>query len=296
MQDQERIELRKIGFVTLVGLIALFTSIFWLKGHKIKKYQEHKFYFKDVNGLEAGAPVRWNGLKVGVVDKITPVLETSEIDSKIPSDDLIRLGKKHLELAEKALKTGKPENVDIAREHINKAQLEIMLGQASKMQREVRKGQHVVVEAVITSKDVPLGLFNQVTIVPTGLIGEQYLDISSIYLTDFHAGGGSISDTGSGSFSNLNIGEEGIVQDLSPQFIVLEPVKLDRLIRANLDSAESIKDLTNRFNALIMDEDIDKIRSLVSSIEAITSDPKFKENVQSATDTFGNMNLLKLIF
>lgn len=279
MEAREKTELTKIGIITFLGLIAFVISLFWLKGHKVHHYQQFTFYFKNVNGLEEGAPLTWNGLKVGVVESVIPVLENTEVDT-FPSEKLIEIGKQHLTSAEKALRRGRLEDLGFARDAINRGQLEIALGQANKEQSEVRKGQHVQVKAVITSKDIPISALNQVGIVPSGLIGEQYLDISSIYINDMDQAARLAED----------------LKDFAPQFVIREPVKLDRLIRANVESAESLRDLTHRANALFRDQDAENISEILDSISEITSDKEFRQDFKESVENFKDFKIWKLIF
>lgn len=278
MDQREKSELIKIAIVVLLGLLGLLTSIFWLKGYKIKRYGTYTFYFKNVNGLEEGAALRWNGLKVGVVENLEPVFENFNLDP-LPSNELIKLGQKHLKEAEKTLNSNGIKDFAKIREEIDKAQLEIFLGQASRMQTEVRRSEHIKVSVVVMTKDLPFGPVNQVSIVPSGLIGEQYVDITTIPLdkslmTDF--------DT------------------TKPRFVVLEPLRLDRVIRVNLESAEAIRNLTNRANALFKDSDAANMRRILDSLSDIAGDPQFQKNVKGSAknveELTRNFSIWKLLF
>lgn len=260
-------DLYKIGAITLLGLTALIMIVFWLKGHKLHYYDKFSFYFKNVNGLEEGNALRWNGLKIGVVESIKPVTESFEQEA-LPSEALIDLGKRHLQQAIKMIKTDKLEDLVLAQESINNAQLEITLGKLSLSQAAVSKGDHVEVKVVVTMPDVPIGALNQVTIAPSGLIGEQFVDISTINIDEAYR-------------SEFDCSES--------RFVVLEPIRLDRLIRVNAESAEAITNLTNRVNALFTDEDADNIRALLDASADIVDDPVFKENIKQIIENLNNI-------
>ncbi len=147
-------DLIKIGTVTLLGLVALIVIVFWLKGHKIHHYDRFTFYFRNVNGLEEGNALRWNGLKIGVVESIEPVKESFDQDP-LPADALIELGKRHLMKARDMLSSNKVEDLILAQESINNAQLEMALGRASVMQVEIIQGEFVEVRVVVTMPAVP---------------------------------------------------------------------------------------------------------------------------------------------
>ncbi len=260
-------DLTKIGAVTIVGLVALFVFIFWLKGHKIHHYERFSFYFRNVNGLEEGAALRWNGLKIGVVESIKPVTENLDQDP-LPACALLDLGKRHLEKAVNLVAIGSMEDLIIAREAVNKAQLEIALGKTSNLQTSVTAGDFVRVDVVVTLPKVPIGPLNQVTIVPSGLIGEQYVDITTI---------------------DVDRDYKKQFDTSIPKFVVLEPVRLDTLVRVNAESAEAVTNLSNRLNALFSNEDAENIRKLVDSTAQIAADPKFRKDVRESA---ANINKL----
>ncbi len=277
MDQREKSELTKIGFITIVGLIAFLAFVFWLKGHKIHNYNKFTFYFRNTNGLEEGAALRWNGLKIGVVEAISPVTEDLEIDI-LPAKSLITLGRKHLEEAKSALKKGGIEDIVFARENINKAQMEIALGQQSKLQSHIRKGEHVRVDVVVMNPDVPISPLNLVSIVPSGLIGEQYVDITTLEVNEAH------SFEMSKTFSD------------KPVFVVLEPIRLDKLLRANVESSESIRDLANRVNAVFSDADAEAVSTVLGTMREVTSDPRFKEDFKKSVNRISNFKLWDLVF
>lgn len=278
MDHKEKQELSKIGFITILGLVALLVFIFWLKGHKIHDYGKFTFYFRNTNGLEEGAPLRWNGMKIGVVEAITPVTKDLEIDI-VPAEALISLGRKHLLEAQNAIKKGGIEDIVFARENVNKAQMEIALGQQSKLQSHIRRGEHVRVEVVVMTPNLPISPLNLVSIVPSGLIGEQYVDLTTLELNHAH------SDEMSRTF---NSGK--------PIFVVLEPIRLDKLLRANVESSESIRDLANRVNAVFKDEDAEAISTVLGTMREITSDPKFRKDFKNSVNRISNFKVWNLVF
>ena len=251
----------------MLGITALLMIVFWLKGHQLHYYNKFSFYFKNVNGLEEGNALRWNGLKIGVVESIQPVTESFQQEA-LPSKALIELGKRHLEKASKMINVGRLEDLVLAQESINNAQLEITLGKLSFGQSSITKGDYVQVNVVVTSPDVPISALNQVTIAPSGLIGEQYVDITTINIDEAYRSEFDCSQS---------------------RFVVLEPIRLDRLIRVNTDSAEAITNLTNRVNALFTDEDADNIRAVLDATADIAEDPQFRADLKQ---TANNLNKL----
>ncbi len=274
MDQREKKELIKIGFVTILGLVALLIFIFWLKGHKIHNYNKFTFYFRNTNGLEEGAALRWNGLKIGVVESITPVAQDLKIDT-VPAEGLIKLGKQHLKQAQESLKKGGIGDIVFARESVNKAQMEIALGQQSRLQSYIRRGEYVSVTVVVMTPNVPLSPLNLVSIVPSGLIGEQYVDITTLEVNQKH----------SDEMSKVNP---------QPLFVVLEPIRLDKLLRANIESSESIRDLANRVNAVFKDEDAEAISAILETTRSITADPNFQEDFKKSMNRISNFKIWSL--
>lgn len=264
-------DLSKIGTVSLVGILSLLLIIFWLKGHKIHNFNKFTFYFRSVNGLEEGNALRWNGLKIGVVESIKPVGHSFTRDP-LPAKALIELGKRHINEAKGLLNSKRIEDLIIAQEEISKAELEISLGKASSLQNEIKEGDHVAVTVVVTTPDVPIGPLNQVTIVPSGVIGEQYVDISTI---------------------DIDVDFERQYDVTQPKFVVLEPVKLDTLIRLNTESAEAIKNLANRINALFSNQDAKNVKTFIEGVSRIVDDRELfhsikqsSHNIELLTDDF----------
>ena len=56
--------------------------------------------------------------------------------------------------------------------------------------------------------------------------------------------------------------------------MVLEPVRLDSLIRVNAESAEAVTNLANRLNAILGQDDVENVKHLIENLEKITRDFK----------------------
>lgn len=271
-------DLNRIGFVATLGLFALLAFIFWLKGHNFRKDKVFTFYFENVNGLEEGSALRWHGLKIGLVKSINPVRKNIELD-EYPAQTIADLGNKHLEEGKALLKKPNINDLVFAREKINQAQLELALAKLATKQHKIKKGKHIKIEAIVTTKDVPIGKINQVTIVPSGLIGEQYVDLSSIKIDK------EFSD-------KFNYPE--------PRFISLEPIRLDSLIRVNLESSEAIKNLANRVNAIFTQKDAENIKEIIKGANEILSDDQLvnnlRESVVNIKEITNDFSIWKFIF
>ncbi|OGI06077.1 MAG: hypothetical protein A3F80_06070 [Candidatus Melainabacteria bacterium RIFCSPLOWO2_12_FULL_35_11] len=257
MSKQE--DLAKVSLVTILGLSILIFSLFWLKGHKLYNLQKVKVYFEDVSGLEEGSIVRWSGLRVGVVEDIKPVLlgrglinqprtinqttknEFLELSSK-EADEAKKIEDKITTLKDsdevKTLKSKLESLKDISRIHLQQ-------GLAYKQQKLKEGRNHVEVTLTITKKDVPLGPLSKVSIVPTGFIGEQYVEISPL------------------------------INRLSPDnnfkqiFITQEPLRFERFLKANIESSEAFKEAITKINKLLKDEDVEMLISTIQDVRAV---------------------------
>ncbi len=271
-------DLNRIGFVATLGLFALLAFIFWLKGHDFNKARVFTFYFENVNGLEEGSALRWHGLKIGIVKSINPVMQDLDLEP-FPAREIAEIGNIHLEEGKRMLSSSSIQDLVFAREKINQAQLEIGLARLAANQHRIRKGKHIAIQAIVTTKDVPISPINQVTIVPSGLIGEQYVDLTSIKIEEQY-------------IDKFDFDE--------PRFISLEPIRLDSLIRVNLESSEAIKNLANRVNAGFGEEDAENIKNLIKASNAFVNDPQLKKDIKQSSENIRklteNFSIWKLLF
>jgi len=271
-------DLNRIGFVATLGLFALLAFIFWLKGHDFNKARVFTFYFENVNGLEEGSALRWHGLKIGIVKSINPVMQDLDLEP-FPAREIAEIGNIHLEEGKRMLSSSSIQDLVFAREKINQAQLEIGLARLAANQHRIRKGKHISIQAIVTTKDVPISPINQVTIVPSGLIGEQYIDLTSIKIEEQY-------------IDKFDFDE--------PRFISLEPIRLDSLIRVNLESSEAIKNLANRVNAVFGEEDAENIKNLIKASNAFVNDPQLKKDIKQSSENIRklteNFSIWKLLF
>ena len=257
MSKQE--DLTKVTLITLLGLAILIFSLFWLKGYKLYNQQKIKVYFEDVSGLEEGAIVRWSGLRVGVVENIKPILKNDRgLVSKNHSEksNLLELGQNELKEAEqlelKFSETKDPEELNKFKSKTEQlkdsSQIHTKQGLAEEQQKLKEKKNHVEVTLVITKKDVPFGPLSVVNIVPSGLIGEQYVEISPV------------------------INRKTSKIDFKPIFLTQEPLRFERFLKANIESSEAFRDAITKINKLIKDEDVELLRTTVGDVREVVKD------------------------
>ena len=252
MSKQE--DLTKITIITILSLSIFAFTLFWLKGYKFYSEKKIKVYFEDVSGLEEGAIVRWSGLRVGVVEQIKPILR--QRTERVIKNELIIKGEKELQEA-KNLEKKAPEIKDqkILEETKNKikeltenSKVHIQQGIAQDTQKEKESKNHVELILVITKREVPFGPLSVVSIVPTGLIGEQYVEISPII--------------------NKTLYES----KYKPVFITQEPIRFERFLKANVESSEAFRDAITKINKLIQEEDVSLLRSTVQDVREVVKD------------------------
>ena len=237
-------DLTKVTTITVIGLAIFISSLFWLKGYKLYNQEKIKVFFEDVSGLEEGAIVRWSGLRVGVVESIKPVLKsskTAELKKEKDYNELIKLGLNELkqagELEAKLKATTDPKEIKELEEKIqnlkDNSEIHTQQGLAYRQQELKESKNHVELTLVITKKDVPFGPLSEVAIVPTGLIGEQYVEIIPVI--------------------NRNLNEV----KFAPVFLTTEPLRFERFLKANIESSEAFRDAVTKINKLVQDEDVE---------------------------------------
>ena len=249
-------DLTKISIVTVIGLSIFIYSLFWLKGYKLYNLQKIKVNFQDISGLEEGSIVRWSGLRVGVVEKIKPIIRDTSRQKKssdeaknkfiLQSENEL---KKSEELEEK-LKLSKDTNEikKIKKEALllqDCAQVHLKQAIAHEQQRTKENTNHVEITLVITKPDIPFGPLSTVSIVPTGLVGEQYVEISP------------------------NINRQSTVCSFKPVFLTQEPLRFERFLKANVESSEAFREAITKINRLIKDEDVELLVSTVQDVRGV---------------------------
>ena len=253
MSKQE--DLAKVSLITVLGLSILIFSLFWLKGHKLYNLQKIKVHFEDVSGLEEGSVVRWSGLRVGVVENIKPVLKTGKAlrsEGHI-ENEFLKLSNEETnqakEIEDKLSKLKDTNEIKTLSHKLENLQdlskIHLQQGIAYQQQRLKESKNHVEVTLVITKKDVPLGPLSKVSIIPTGFIGEQYVEISPVINR-------ALSGT---NFKQI--------------FITQEPLRFERFLRANIESSEAFKEAITKINRLLKDEDVELLVSTIQDVRSV---------------------------
>jgi len=253
MSKQE--DLAKVSLITILGLSILLFSLFWLKGHKLYNLQKVKVYFEDVSGLEEGSIVRWSGLRVGVVENLKPVLKSGK---KLKSQTHVK--NEFLELSNKETQQAKETEDRIAKSKDSNeikaltekltnfqdlSKIHLQQGLACEQQKLKESKNHVELTLVITKKNIPLGPLSKISIVPTGLIGEQYVEISPV------------------------INQVSSDKNFKQVFITQEPLRFERFMRANIESSEAFREAITKINKLLKDEDVELLVATVQDVRGV---------------------------
>lgn len=64
----------RVGALTLVSALLLVGIVFWLKRESFHQGAEYEVVFDDVDGLREGGAVQMMGIRVGVVESLTPIV------------------------------------------------------------------------------------------------------------------------------------------------------------------------------------------------------------------------------
>ncbi len=250
-------DLTKVSIITVLGLCILTFSLFWLKGYKLYNHKKIKIHFEDVSGLEEGAIVRWSGLRVGVVESIKPVLRKNHSDkTQTVTNEMFVLAEKELkekETVEKRLAEIKDsKEVSDLKNKIEQlkidSQIHTQQGVALEQQKSKENNNHVEIVLVITKDNIPFGPLSIVSIVPTGLIGEQYVEISPV------------------------INRKSTANNFKPIFLTQEPLRFERFMKANIESAEAFREAITKINKLVKDEDVELLRETVQDTREVVKD------------------------
>ncbi|OGI18739.1 MAG: hypothetical protein A3B68_03610 [Candidatus Melainabacteria bacterium RIFCSPHIGHO2_02_FULL_34_12] len=269
-------DLTKVTVISIIGFSILIFTLFWLKGHKFYNAQKITAYFEDVSGLEEGAIVRWSGLRVGVVESIKPVFKSHTTKKEASkTNTLIELGQDEALKADKLVEELPKVTDSIKRKKINEeidlfkdqSQVHIQQGIAYEQQKIKESKNHVEITLVITKKDIPFGPLSIISIVPSGLIGEQYVEISPIInrkstQTDFSAKGRPASDW-------------------KPIFLTQEPIRYERFLKANIESSEAFRDAITKINKLLQDKDVELLIATIQDAREVV------KNINKLIDNAG---------
>ena len=255
MSKQE--DLAKVSIVTILGLSILLFSLFWLKGHKLYNLQKIKVYFEDVSGLEEGSIVRWSGLRVGVVENLKPVLRSGKNlkNQTHVKNEFLELSTKEAqqakEIEDKIAKLKDPNEIKALIEKLTNFQdlskIHLQQGLACEQQKLKESKNHVELTLVITKKGIPLGPLSKISIVPVGLIGEQYVEISPV------------------------INQIPSDKNFKQVFITQEPLRFERFMRANIESSEAFKEAITKVNRLLKDEDVELLISTIQDVRTVVN-------------------------
>ncbi len=253
MSKQE--DLAKVSLITILGLSILLFSLFWLKGHKLYNLQKVKVYFEDVSGLEEGSIVRWSGLRVGVVENLKPVLRSGKnLKSQTHvKNEFLELSNKETEQAketeDRIAKLKDSNEIKALTEKLTNLQdlskIHLQQGLACEQQKLKESKNHVELTLVITKKNIPLGPLSKISIVPTGLIGEQYVEISPV------------------------INQVSSDKNFKQVFITQEPLRFERFMRANIESSEAFREAITKINKLLKDEDVELLVATVQDVRGV---------------------------
>ncbi len=262
MSKQE--DLTKVTVITIISLSILIFTLFWLKGYKLYNQQKIKAYFEDVSGLEEGAIVRWSGLRVGVVESIKPVIKNrnnNHLKSEKEKNELIKLGEEELKQAEKLEDERKGVNnkIGILKDS---SQVHLRQGIALEQQKLKESKNHVEITLAITKKEVPFGPLSIISIVPTGLIGEQYVEISPV------------------------INRQSTLTNFKSVFLTQEPLRFERFLKANIESSEAFREAITKINKLLKDEDVEMLIATIQDVRhVVQSVDKLVDNASVLLNT-----------
>lgn len=268
----------KVGILTLVALIILIGTVFWLKGRSMSKGERINICFHDVAGLKVGAPVQMMGVRVGQIEKMTPFLDCqnnyvelqvviTEPDIKIPHASIISIqqsgiiGEKFIEITPPPIKTAYiPKNSnatpsldccsfvqifqDGEYENIGKViavKVVDVRSLSEHLQKDFKTPYAYVVEYRVTKTGI---------IVPSDLRAKVTAD-NNMLLIPLH-------------------NEIVRYENSCKNFTVIEPVRISDFLDIQFQAAEAFNEINKKINTLLSDQVLDDTAVTLANIKQVS--------------------------
>ena len=278
--QQSRNATLKVGLLTLISLLILVSAIIWLRGRAMGGGQHFEVLFNDIDGMRAGAPVQYMGVRVGFVDDITPIASKqnnlnavkinftiSDTDLNVPAGTELSvqqsglIGEKFLEMtpptaltytlaSEKpltGLKAGMPLKVIFADGPFEVGQIKSVYENKDRDIIQPDKPYRYRISYWVTQPGYAHPLSPQIKYVTNPTLSSSYLLIDD------------------SSALTKQRPEEGKI------FIVVEPLRLKTFLEKQLLSAEAIQLTNEKINQLLNDDTVKSIQETLKNTQILTA-------------------------
>ncbi len=267
----------KVGVLTLSAIFILIFTVLWVKGRSLSSGERIDLAFQDINGMRAGSGVQMMGLRIGQVEKITPVMQgkdsyvnlrfvVTEKGVKIPPASTITIQQSGI-IGEQFLEVTPPKTeviyVDTLKTKVNFEEKLPVFMKLSEGEKEIGK----IVDLEIMNKSQLPYKIRQHLKTKNVLKVSYVVTLPGLILDSEMIGVKTINDK---YFFYLTDGEIPITPKEGLKYTVIEPMRLADFMDLQFRAAKSLAETNNRVVEILSDEFIDSLKSSVNNIQELT--------------------------
>ena len=267
----------KVGVLTLSAIFILIFTVLWVKGRSLSSGERIDLAFQDINGMRAGSGVQMMGLRIGQVEKITPVMQgkdsyvnlrfvVTEKGVKIPPASTITIQQSGI-IGEQFLEVTPPKTeviyVDTLKSKVNFEEKLPVFMKLSEGEKEIGK----IVDLEIMNKSQLPYKIRQHLKTKNVLKVSYVVTLPGLILDSEMIGVKTINDK---YFFYLTDGEIPITPKEGLKYTVIEPMRLADFMDLQFRAAKSLAETNNRVVEILSDEFIDSLKSSVNNIQELT--------------------------
>ncbi len=270
----------KVGLLTLIALILLFSVVFKVKGRTFSSAERIEIQFKDVNGMRPGAGVQMMGLRVGQVEEITPVIKEGENfvkvkfvitdpDVKIPKASMFSIQQTGL-IGELFLEITPPKDRTLYIPMKTKGLLYKDDPVEMKLDDKYYDVGQVKSIEVISRDAVPFNLRDSIETNYAYKI-DYIVDLPGLILPEFMKGV-PVYKNGRKKL-RISTLDDTILQypQQNSPYTIMEPMRIADFMEWQYRAAESLTETNRKINALLSDEVIAELQMSVANINSLTA-------------------------
>lgn len=270
----------KVGLLTLLALVLLIGVVLRVKGRAFSSAKRIEVQFKDVNGMRPGSGVQMMGLRVGQVEKITPVINSensfvkvrfviTEQDLEIPTASVFSIQQSGL-IGELFLEITPPRTRTIYIPMLNK---DILYKDDA-------------VQMKLDDSYYDVGKIKNIEVVPKDVLPYNVKDTirtANAYKIDYivNLPGLIIPEFLRGKAVTEGKNKKLLISTLdnvilpypkqASKYTVVEPMRISDFMEWQYRAAESLTETNQKVNEILSDEVIAELRDSVRNINTLTS-------------------------
>ncbi len=287
MASGQKRSLLKVGFLTLISLALLITTLVWLKGRGFSGGPADSVLFRDVDGLREGAPVQMMGIRVGFVDLVEPLQKdgryyvsvkfnlNQNLNMNIPKGARLSIEQAGI-IGEKFLEITPPQLQHVTLTTFN-----------HDSNNAIAKG--MPVKFLYEEGYLDVGQVEQVEHEDDGNLTRHTLYFrmtrpgAVMPANPLH----ELTMTPDGDYYLRVLPREPLLAhkpDPNLKYTIENPLRIKRFLEIQMDSANALKLTNDKINKLLSDETIDTLNSTLKNTEVLTA--RATEVMDSANELF----------